>query len=226
MADENAPLPTPLSPPSGSPLHDPPLLNTAASMQAEQDAIKGSKTGLYIVGSLATLLFFGVIMAVVTSDTSSEYGDFGSTVNGMHQSKFNGFWTCALQMPPAELQQVTSNTTMMNELNQRAMTGKMRFLDMVRSDCLNNLTELETSLGELIPPQDLLESRRSMSASVHSLLGGWASLRSYMTRLGSDPYSESDARESIEAITRAWFEYRQAHRSLNQTISGHLGEAN
>ena len=51
---------------------------------------------------------------------------------------------------------------MMNEINQRASTGKIRFLDMVRDRCLSNLTDLEASLNGLIPPPDLLEQRRQM----------------------------------------------------------------
>jgi len=224
MAEENNPLPTPLDAPGDSPLQSP-LLNTVASMQEEQKAMKGGNGGLYAGGIVVVLLIIAGVVGLVTSDSSSEYGDFGSSVNGLHQQKFNGFWTCALQIPAGTLQQITSNTTMMNEVNQRASTGKIRFLDMVRDRCLSNLTDLEASLNGLIPPPDLLEQRRQMRESVLSLLAGWASLRSYITRLDTDPYDDADARESVEAITRAWFEYRQAHRSLNSVIADHVGDS-
>ena len=207
-----------------SPLHAPLPTPGVMSLADEEKAMRGGRGGL-IVGMvfISALLIGGLGMAIMGSD-SSVYADFGRTVNGLHTEKFNGFWTCTLQMPGAELVQITSNTAMMEALHVRGENGGKRFGDMVRDECIGELGTLEGSLEGLLPPEDLLANRTQMVDAVHALQGAWSSHRSYLNTLQTDPYDREAAEDGVTAITRSWFEYRRAHRELNQIIAGHLGE--
>jgi len=207
-----------------APLQAPLPMPGVTSLADEEKAMRGGRGGLIVGLIFISALAIGGLGMAIMGGGSSAYSEFGRTINGLHTEKFNGFWTCTLQVPGAELTQIRSNTTMMEEIHVRGENGRKRFGDMVRERCIGELENLETALETLLPPEDLLENRTQMVEAVHALQGAWSSHRSYLNTLQSDPYDREAAQEGVTAITRSWFEYRRAHRALNQTIAGHLGE--
>lgn len=220
MSEEQEPSPSPLA---GPPLSPP---STGPSLADEEKAMRGGRGGLVVGMIVFGGLLIGGFVFVVMGGDSSVYRDYGSTVNGLHTSKFNGFWTCSLQVPAAELGQITSNTAMSEALHLRGNNGRKRFGDMVRERCLPGLQELERDLDQLIPPDEAFTANRaSMVEAVHNLISAVNEHRRYLNTLTEDPYSREAAEETVTGVVRQWFEYRRAHREFNNMIAEQIGTA-
>jgi len=214
--------------PAQSPLVGPPLNLTGAgpSLADEEKAMRGGRGGI-VVGMIifGGLLVGGLVFAMMSGE-SSVYREYGSTVNGLHTSKFNGFWVCALGATGAEYGQITSNTAMSEALHLRGTNGRKRYGDMVRERCIGQLQALERDLEQLIPPDEAFTANRAaMVEAVHNLISAWTEHRRYLNTLTEDPYSRDDAEETVTGVVRQWFEYRRAHREFNNLVGTQIGDS-
>lgn len=177
---------------------------------------RGPLIGMIVVG---VLVVGGLVALISGGDEQRVYGEMGKKINGIKQSKFDQFWACAL--PGTNLKDVRSNADLTSQINVRASEKGRAFGVYVRQKCLDTLVDVAPQLDTLIVPEDLKGDVASMRKSVEDLRSAWSSMISYLDNPELS-YQYEDAEPRINEITRAWFEFKKAHASLNKTLKTKL----
>ncbi|MBO6940537.1 MAG: hypothetical protein JJ863_36525 [Deltaproteobacteria bacterium] len=194
----------------------PPLV-PGPSLEAEEKAMRGGRGGLVAAGVVAVLIIVAAVVALVMGDDNSAYETLGRNVNGAKGELFDGFWHCTFQNDL----DVRSNEDLMRELEQRANRGGKRFGEHVRDDCLPKLTELEPRLDVLIPPDDMRPALNDVITATRDLRGAWSDYLAYLDAL-EGPYDEEEGHDRVVRIARGWFDFKHAHKALNDGLREHL----
>ena len=169
-----------------------------------------------VIAAVAGLAWF------IMSEQPSEYGQLGRQINGMKRDDFDAFWGCAL--PREDVDELRSN----DQLAARILhfSGQPRaYARIVREQCLHMLDEHVEPLNALIVPADMTEDVGALRTALGGLRTAWNDYLGYLEHVeGGFSAEDPRATELVTAITRGWFEYKQAHHRLNTTIRGHLDE--
>lgn len=177
---------------------------------------RGPLIGMIVVG---VLVVGGLVALISGGDEQRVYGEMGKKINGIKQANFDQFWACAL--PGTNLKNVRSNSDLTSQINVRASEKGRAFGVYVREKCLETLVDVAPQLDTLIVPEDLKGDVASMRSAVEDLRSAWSGLISYLDN-PELAYQFEEAEPRINAITRAWFEFKKAHASLNKTLKKKL----
>lgn len=176
---------------------------------------KGKAGSLIAVSVLGLAVLGGLLYLMGGEDQARVYGDLGKQINGLKQASFDQFWSCALQ--GEDLRDVTSNTELGARLDMLGRDGGRKFAENLRQACRPLLENIGPALDTLIVPKD-------MQASVHAMSEAAATLRTatsgFIVYL-DDPeleYNEELARPHVQAMTRAWYDFKKAHGEANHII--------
>ena len=180
---------------------------------------KGKAGSLIAVGVLGAVLLGGLFYLMGGEDQARVYGDLGKQINGLKQSSFDQFWSCALQ--GEDLRDVSSNTELMSRLDGLGRDGGAKFGDNLKNACKPQLEPIVPALDTLIVPEDLKAQVRAMSEAASSLRTATTGLTVYLEDQELK-YDDSVARPHIQAMTRAWYEFKKAHNEANQLIKQRL----
>lgn len=219
MTDPNENLP---SNPGRSPLGP-----TGSTLDADEKAMKSGKGRmLFVMIGAAVLAVVGLIWFLAGGDEKRVYRDFARTVNTADTQNFDGFWNCALQRGGAEASNFRNNSELADAINRRATNGRARFGELIRSRCLPKIAELKTTLDTVIPPIPLQDDIEKMRKALDDLRLAWSAFNGHLDSLGQEQYDAEaeDAVTHINAISRAWYDYKSAHRHLNTTLREHIGQ--
>jgi len=176
---------------------------------------KGKAGSLFAVGVLGLAVLGGLFYLMGGEDQARVYGDLGKQINGLKQSSFDNFWSCALQ--GEDLRDVTSNTELVARLDTLGRDGGREFAKNLREACRPQLETIGPALDTLIVPADMTAHVKSMSEAAASLRSATSGFVVYL----DDPeleYNESLARPHVQAMTRAWYDFKKAHNEANQVI--------
>jgi hypothetical protein len=182
---------------------------------------KGKAGSLIAVGVLGAVLLGGLFFLMGGEDQARVYGDIGKQINGLKQSSFDQFWSCALQ--GADLRGLTSNTELTARLDVSCRDGGERFGVNLKDACKPQLEPIAPALDTLIVPDDLKPHVRAMSEAASALRTATTGLTVYLENIGPN-YDETVARPHIQEMTRAWYEFKKAHNEANQLIKQRLEE--
>ena len=194
----------------------PPLV-PGPSLEAEEKAMRGGRGGIIAAAVLAVLVVLGAVVALMMGDDNSAYETLGRNVNGATGEHYDHFWHCVFAGEPT----MRSNEDFLRELNSRAEQGGKRFGALVQERCVDHLGELEARLDVLIPPDDLRPAKNDLVAAVRDLRGAWSDYLAYLDTL-EGPYEADEARDQVNRIARAWFDYERAHGAINEAIRARL----
>ena len=194
----------------------PPLV-PGPSLEDEERAMRGGRGGLVAAGVVAVLIVVAAVIALMMGDDNSAYETLGRNVNGAKGQHFDGFWHCTFQGDPT----IRSNEDFVRELESWADRGGKRFGAHVRDRCLHELDELEPRLEVLIPPDDMRPALNDLIQSVRDLRGAWSDYLAYLDTL-EGPYDVDQGHERVVRIARAWFDFKTAHKTLNDALRERL----
>lgn len=179
--------------------------------------MRGGRGGLVAAGVVAVLIVVAAVVALVMGDDNSAYETLGRNVNGAKGELFDGFWHCTFGRDI----DISSNEQLMQELEDRANRGGKRFGENVRERCIPKLTDLEPRLDVLIPPDDMRPALNDLLQATRDLRGAWSDYLAYLDGL-EGPYDEEEAHDRVVRIARGWFDFKHAHRALNDALREHL----
>src|SRR5258708_1504403 len=109
------------------------------SLADEEKAMSGGGSGTMIAAvSLFPLLAIGIAVFALRGDGSSEYGNLGRQINGMRQTHFDQFWSCAL--PREDIRDLHGNADVQAAVLQRAQSSQSAYSRIVRA-CMTHLNE-------------------------------------------------------------------------------------
>jgi len=194
----------------------PPLV-PGPSLEAEEKAMRGGRGGLVAAGVVAVLIVVAAVVALVMGDDNSAYETLGRNVNGAKGELFDGFWHCTFGRDI----DISSNEQLMRELEDRASRGGKQFGENVRERCLPKLADLEPRLDVLIPPDDMRPALNDLLQATRDLRGAWSDYLAHLDGL-EGPYDEEEGHDRVVRIARGWFDFKHAHRALNDALRDHL----
>lgn len=197
-----------------------PPLGGGPSLRDEEAALKkGNKLPLVLGLVAAVAVVAGLGFVLLSGDDAAEYRAIGSQINGMKQEKFDGFWACALPNEPID--QLDTNRALTDAINERARGNPARYGSHVRETCLVKLAEHRSELRDLIPPEDLHAQLGDLESALDDLNESWGG---YLERLdhSQEGYDSEAAAPQLSKIAKGWYDYRNAHRSLNDSIRGRI----
>ncbi|MCB9594361.1 MAG: hypothetical protein H6719_16640 [Sandaracinaceae bacterium] len=193
-----------------------PPLGGGPSLQDEEAALKKGNTLPLVLGLVAALaVVIGIAAVLLSGDDTEQYSVIGRQINGMKQEHFDSFWGCALPNQPLET--LRTNQDLSAAITKRASRSPTRYGEHVRTKCLVKLTEHGPELRQLIPPEDLTTQLDALQTAITELNDGW---NGYLDQLdhSQEGYDEDAAAPHISKIAKGWYDYRNAHGELNDTI--------
>jgi hypothetical protein len=192
------------------------------SFADDEAALKRGKGGVF--GALLVIFVLGAVafwFFVSGGDEARVYGELGKQINGLKQAHFDQFLGCALS--GANLASIKTNADLATQFDGRASERGQNYGVYLRDKCAGKLTDIEPTLDTLIVPEDLKESVNGMKASTSKLRAGVGGLISYLDT-PELKYDGAAADVYIQAITRAWFEFRKAYGEFNKIVKARLDE--
>jgi hypothetical protein len=180
---------------------------------------KGKAGSLIAVSVLGVAVLGGLLYLMGGEDQARVYGDLGKQINGLKQASFDQFWSCVLQ--GEDLRDVTSNTELIARLDSMGRDGGRKFGENLREACKPRLETIGPALDTLIVPQDLEASVKSMSDAASSLRTSASGLIIYLDNPELE-YDPEIARPHVQALARAWYEFKKAHNEANHVIKQHI----
>lgn len=180
--------------------------------------MRSGKGGLIAMLGAIVLLIVGGILAFVLSEGDTEaYETLGRNVNGIKSEHFDGFWHCVFQ----GREDIGTNSDLTRELNERATTGRSRYGAYLQRDCMPKVSELETRLRALIPPEDMVALTNDLIAAAEQLKNAAGDFVGHVNGL-EGAYDEDAATDQVRAVSRGWFDYKNAHNAINTAIRDHI----
>jgi len=187
------------------------------SYAEDEAAMQGGKGGMQAGIAVAVVAVIGLVALVLgAEDESRVYGDLGKKINGIKMAKFDKFWGCALQ--GVNLKDIKSNGDVATQVGGRASERGASYAVHVREKCLPMLEDVKPELDVLIVEDpDLAADVAGMGTATGDLRSGWSGFIAYL----DDPeleYDEARAKDHIKKISRAWYDFKQAHRKANEKL--------
>jgi hypothetical protein len=182
----------------------------------EEAALRKGKAGSLIAVSVLGLAVLGGLFFLVGGDDNARvYGDIGKQINGLKQASFDNFWSCTLQ--GEDLRDVTSNTELVARLNMLGRDGGREFAKNLREACRPQLENIGPALDTLIVPDDMKANVSAMSEAAASLRSATSGFIVYLDDPELD-YDDEAAKPHVQAMVRAWYDFKKAHNEANQVI--------
>ena len=195
------------------------------SLADEEKAMAaGGGSGTMIAAiAVCAVVAIGVGVYAFRGDGSAEYGSLGRQVNGMRQTHFDGFWSCAL--PREDIRDLSGNAEVQAAVLQRAQASPSAYARIVRA-CMTHLNEQTPLLAQLIVPPDMSASIEQLRAALTAEISAWIAYLDYLEHLGG-PYTPEDpaAAPLLTAVVRGWYDYRVAVQSVNAVVTAHVHAA-
>lgn len=185
------------------------------SFEDEERALRSGR-GRMLAGMIAAvvLVLVGVIWVLRPSGDET-YRTFGRNVNGFDREYFDAFWSCALK--GADLRNIRSDRDLLGNLHRRGIQGGQRYGALVKERCFPRLEDLQEKLDGLIPPEGLQQDLTALRTSTTKLRSAWSDYIGYLVGLDG-PYVEEDAQGPANGIARGWYEYKHAHKIVNDKL--------
>ena len=180
---------------------------------------KGKAGSLIAVSVLGLAMLGGLFYLMGGEDQARVYGDLGKQINGLKQASFDQFWSCVLQ--GEDLRDVTSNTELMARIDLMGREGGRKFSENLREACKPRLEPVGPALDTLIVPQDLQAAVKGMSEAASSLRTSTSGLIIYLDNPELE-YDADIARPHVQAMARAWYDFKKAHNEANHIIKQHI----
>lgn len=191
------------------------------SLEDEQRAMKSGRGRMLAAMIAATVAAIGGFFWFATSQQPSEYGQIGRQINGLDQAHFDQFWACAL--PRANMANLTTNDALTGAIAERATRGRAYGLH-VRTECMVKLDEQGPALTNLIVPEDLRADVDALKTAIDAQRTAWTSMNTSLEAGETFDLEDDASRRHVSAITRGWYDYKQAMSRINTTIRGHIHE--
>ncbi len=199
------------------------------TIEEAERAIRSGRRRMLVVMVLAAVAALGGLIAFMASGDDEAVARFGRSVNGYDREHFKAFWGCML--PRADLKSLRTNEDVSRQIHLRAEENAQAYGAYLRKRCLPKLSGLSTKLRALIPPRGFdapLEGmdRPPLSAladAAERLSGAVSDYAGYLSGLEGG-YDRDMASSRVEAIVRAWYDYRVARAKLNAALKEQLGE--
>ena len=185
----------------------------------EADFKRGRSSMLWGVGFAVVVGLAGLWHLVGGDDEGRVYSELGRKINGMRQANFDQFWDCALG--GKNLRELKSNTDLMEQLDGHAAQRGRGYAVHLREACVGRLTDIEPMLDTLIIPNDLKADVDKLKAATSKLRGAASAYVSYLDN-PELKYDSEAAKQYIEPIARAWFEFCQAHAAINKILKARI----
>lgn len=202
------------------PHDDLPLRTSDPGLEAAEKAMRSGRSGFIVAAALVTLGAIAALVLVLASgDDTAPYRALGRNLTAEKTRLFDGYWACVL----GGVERWPNNTELARLVHRRAEMGGDRFVEIVRDDCLPKLVELDSRLRSLIPPQELRSGLERLITASRDLRGASSDYIAYLETL-SHPYDRDEAQDHVRAITRAWYDFKQAYAELNEAIAAKLDE--
>ena len=192
------------------------------SLDEDEKALKKGNTGVLIGAAVAALaLVVGLLAVFLSMDDGSEYAAVGRRINQMKADNFDRFLSCSFEQ--TRPRDIRTNADLVHAIHRHARSGPgpVAYAAHVRQDCMVRLNEHGPGLRELIPPQDLEEELAALSDALQAFRDGWIAYLTHLDRF-EENYNNDDYDDEVDAITRAWFDYKTAHGNLNDLIRPHV----
>ena len=98
-----------------------------------------------------------------------------------------------------------------------ALANARLFAENLRQACKPQLENIGPALDTLIVPPDIQGPVRAMSEAAANLRTATSGFIIYLDDPELD-YDETAARPHVQAMVRAWYEFKKAHNEANQVI--------
>ncbi len=193
------------------------------SLADEEKAIGGGGGSWTMIAAIFVfgVLAVGIGVFVLRGNGESEYSAIGRSVNGIRQTNFDHFWSCVL--PREDIRSLTDNATVQAAVLQRASASPSAYSQLVRTQCLQFLSDQTPLLAQLIPPPDMTESIGQLRTAADAQLAAWNAYLTYLEHLGG-PYvmDDPEAGRLLTAVVRGWYDYRTAVQAVNHVVGEHV----
>jgi hypothetical protein len=190
------------------------------SLEDEERALKSGRGKMIVAMIAAVVVAVGGLVWFVGSQQPSEYGQIGRQINGLRADHFDAFWACAL--PREDIRDLRTNEQLMGAISERAASARA-YSQHVRNECMVRLDEHVTPLNGLIVPEDLNAGVEQLRAAIDAERQAWNRFLGYLDHL-EGAYDAEAAAEHLNAIARAWYEYKVAHGAINDVIRTHVDD--
>jgi hypothetical protein len=191
------------------------------SLEEEERAMRSGRGRMIAAMVIAVLAAGGGFAWYLTTSGPNEYGQIGRQINGMKSEHFDAFWACAL--PGQDVRDIANDQQLRAEIVERARQSPSRYAQMIRETCMDMLDDHVPLLDALLPPEDIRAQIEGLRAALTSLRTAWAAWVDHLSSL-EGAFDEEVEREALTGIARAWFDYKVAHRALNDLIRTHTEE--
>ncbi|MDH5672973.1 MAG: hypothetical protein OEZ06_12535 [Myxococcales bacterium] len=189
------------------------LSGTLADEQAAMQKGKGGQ--LLMLTAFALALLGGLFFLMGGDDENRVYGELGKKINGLKMEHFDQFWGCALA--GEDLRDVKSNADLSAQLDSRGRERGQAYGVHLRDTCLKKLEDFGPNLEALIAPEDLKEPIAAMVEANGKLRTAVSSLATYLDKDELE-YDSDEASAPIKDATRAWYDFKKAHKGANDAI--------
>ncbi len=198
------------------------------TLEEAEKALRSGRRRMLLAMVVAALAALGGLVAYMASGDDEAVARFGRSVNGYDREHFKAFWGCAL--PKVDLRSLRTNEDVTRQMHLRAEERPQAYGRHLRERCLPKLTGLSAKLRALLPPQGFEVPLEGMKRPVASALadaserlsGAVSDYASYLSGLEAG-YDRELAAERVQAIVRAWYDYRVARARLNAALEARLG---
>jgi hypothetical protein len=198
-----------------------PPLGPPSSLEDDEKAMKKGRGLVLAVGIiLAVLVAIGLVLVLMNVGQQDPYGTIGRQVNLMKRDRFDHFWRCAL--PEQPLERLRSDADLREAINVRASRNPARYAQMIRGQCMVDLNEHDDP-SSLLPPEDLRGQLTALSTALRDLRLGWEEYLVTIERIEGE-YDADALDPQLDKVARGWFDYRTAHKAVNDSIRAHQGE--
>jgi hypothetical protein len=180
---------------------------------------KGRAGSLLMLAGVGVVALAGLGLLVGGEDQARVYGEIGKQVNGLKHATFDQFWACALS--GENVTDIRSNAELVTQVSGRGHERGRAFGVHVRDACLPKLEAIGPKLDTLIAPPDLQPDIAAMKKANADLRSAFSDYATYLDNPELD-YDDAAAKPSVDAISRAWFDFVKAHGALNKTLKEKL----
>lgn len=195
-------------------------MNHQPSLEEEEKALRSGRGRMVLAMVVAALAAIGAIAWFVGSQQPSEFSQVGRQINRLRAEHFDAFYGCVL--PRADLRDIRNDQQLRNAIAERASRPRA-YAEHIRGECLVRLDEHGAPLAALIVPDELREPVSQLQSALEAQQAAWTRFISFLEE--SEGAFESEAAdEHLSAIARGWYDYKVAHRAINDIVRARLEE--
>jgi hypothetical protein len=184
---------------------------------SEQEAAMRKGKGAMLAGMIIAVVVIAVGLFFLLSGTDEKfaYSDIGKQVNAIKLKQFDAFWGCAFK--GVDLRDIKSSEDLAEQIDDRASQARSVYVKQLRDNCFSKLEQMQSKFDVMIAPEGVEKDVKTMREATSKLRSAWSDYASYVDNLKTD-YDDEIARPKIIEIARAWYDFKKAHASFNQTV--------